>query len=41
MNGPLLAFAVCYVTAHLALDLIDEQDAEAILNFCEDHLDKG
>jgi hypothetical protein len=36
---PLLAFAVCYVTAHLALDLIDEQHADAILNYCEEHLE--
>src|SRR3954452_16226144 len=26
---PLLAFALCYVTAHLALDLVDEEQAEA------------
>ena len=39
--GPMLAFALCYVTAHLALDLVNEQDAEAILNFCEDHLEGG
>ena len=38
---PLLAFAVCYVTAHLALDLVDEQKAETILNFCEEHLEDG
>lgn len=38
-SKPLLAFAVCYVTAHLALDLIDEQKAEAILDFCERHLE--
>jgi len=31
-SKPLLAFAVCYVTAHLALDLVDETRAEAILN---------
>lgn len=37
---PLLAFAVCYVTAHLALDLIDVQQAEGILNHCEEHLDE-
>src|SRR4051794_40009627 len=37
---PLLAFAVCYVTAHLALDLIDEEKAEAILNYCEEHLEE-
>jgi hypothetical protein len=36
---PLLGFAVCYVTAHLALDLIDEVQAEAILNYCEEHLE--
>jgi hypothetical protein len=36
----LLAFAVCYVTAHLALDLIDEKRAEAILNYCEEHLEE-
>jgi hypothetical protein len=36
---PLLAFAVCYVTAHLALDLIDEQHAQSILNYCEEHLE--
>ncbi len=38
-SKPLLAFAVCYVTAHLALDLIDEKRAEAILNYCEEHLE--
>jgi hypothetical protein len=38
-SKPLLAFAVCYVTAHLALDLVDEQEAEAILDYCEDHLE--
>jgi hypothetical protein len=36
---PLLAFAVCYVTAHLALGLIDEQRAKAILDYCEEHLE--
>src|SRR5271157_1526388 len=40
-SKPLLAFAVCYVTAHLALDLVDEKRAEAILNFCEQHLEEG
>ena len=37
-SRPMLAFAVCYVGAHLALDLLNEQDAEAILNYCEEHL---
>src|ERR1022692_1351911 len=35
---PLMAFTLCYVAAHLALDLVDEEKAEAILTFCEDHL---
>ena len=35
---PTMAFALCYVAAHLALDLLDEQEAEAILNYCEEHL---
>ena len=38
---PMLAFAVCYVAAHLALDLLDEQQADAILAYCENHLDQG
>jgi hypothetical protein len=36
---PLLAFAVCYVAAHLALGLVDEAQAEAILNHCEELLE--
>jgi hypothetical protein len=35
---PMMAFALCYVAAHLALDLVDEQKAEAILEYCEEHL---
>ena len=35
---PLMAFTLCYVAAHLALDLVDAQKAEAILIYCEDHL---
>ena len=35
---PLLAFARCYLMAHLALDLIDEELVETILNYCEEHL---
>ena len=38
---PLMAFALCYVAAHLALDMVDEHEAEAILTFCEEHLDEG
>jgi len=36
---PMMAFTLCYVTAHLALDLLDEEQAEAILKYCEDHLE--
>lgn len=35
---PMMAFTLCYVAAHLALDLVDEQEAEAILIYCEEHL---
>ena len=28
------------VTAHLALDLVGEKRAEAILNYCEKHLEE-
>ena len=34
---PLMAFTLCYVAAHLALDLVDEEKAEAILTYCEEH----
>jgi hypothetical protein len=37
-SRPLLAFALCYVATHLALDMLDEQDAEAILEYCDEHL---
>jgi hypothetical protein len=35
---PLMAFTLCYVAAHLALDLVDEEKAQAILMYCEEHL---
>ena len=37
-SNPELAFALCYVAAHLALDLVDEQTAAAIMGYCEEHL---
>jgi hypothetical protein len=37
---PILAFVLCYVTAHLAIDLLDESQAEDILVYCEKHLDE-
>ena len=38
-SRPLLAFAVCYVTSHYVLDLINEADAESVLDFCDENLD--
>ena len=38
-SRPLLAFAVCYLTAHYVLDLIDEQEASAALDYCEENMD--
>jgi hypothetical protein len=38
-HRPVVAFTLCYVAAHLALDLVDEQEAEAILEYCENHLE--
>jgi len=35
---PQLAFALCYVAAHLVLDLVDEQSAAEILDYCEERL---
>jgi len=40
-HRPLIAFTLCYVAAHLDLDLIDEQLAEAILTYSEDRLEEG
>lgn len=36
---PLLGFALCYITAHFVLGLIDEQQAAGVLNYCDEHLD--
>lgn len=36
---PLLAFVVCYIAAHYVLDLMEDQEAEAILNYCDEHLE--
>jgi hypothetical protein len=38
-SRPLLAFAVCYVTAHYVLDLIDDREAESLLDYCEENID--
>jgi hypothetical protein len=35
---PEMAFALCYVAAHFVLDIIDEDDAQQIMTYCEDNL---
>jgi len=37
-SKPQLAFALCYVAAHFVLDLVDEQTAADILDYCEEHM---
>ena len=41
VQRPLMAFVLCYVAAHLALDLLDEQQADEILMYCEEKLEEG
>lgn len=36
---PLMAFAVCYIAAHYVLDLIDEEQASAVLAWCDENMD--
>ncbi len=38
MHRPFMAFALCYVSSHYCLGLIDEQKADKILNYCEEHV---
>jgi hypothetical protein len=38
-SRPLLAFAVCYVTAHYVLDMIDDGEAETVLDYCDQNMD--
>jgi hypothetical protein len=38
-SRPLLAFAVCYVTAHYVLDMIDDGEAEAVLDYCDQNME--
>ena len=40
VQRPMMAFTLCYVTAQLALDFLDEQRAEAILTYCEERLEE-
>lgn len=39
-SHPQMAFALCYVAAHLVLDLLDEQVAGEIMGYCEEHLEE-
>ena len=36
---PQLAFALCYVAAHLVLDLVDKRTAAEIMGYCEERFD--
>lgn len=36
---PLLAFALCYITSHYVLALIDEQEAQRVLDYCEEQME--
>lgn len=36
---PLMAFAMCYIAAHYVLDLIDEEQASAVLDYCDENMD--
>ena len=38
-SRPLLAFSVCYVTAHYVLDLIEDREAETVLDYCDQNMD--
>jgi hypothetical protein len=40
-DDPHLAFALGYLATHLALGLIDEDHAEALLDYCDEHLPDG
>ncbi len=38
---PLMAFALCYVAAHYVLDLVDETEAQSVLEAYEKHFPIG
>lgn len=37
-SRPKMAFALCYIASHLILDLVDEEQADEVLSYCEEHL---
>jgi hypothetical protein len=39
-HRPLMAFTLCYIASHLALDLLGEEEAEKILNYCERRMER-
>jgi hypothetical protein len=38
-SKPQLSFALCYLAAHVVLDLVDAQTALEIMDYCEERLD--
>ena len=40
-HGVALSGLVSWLQLHLALELVDEEEAEAILDFCEEHLERA
>ncbi len=40
LEHSIMAFALCYVVGHYALELIEERKSENILNFTEQHLNE-
>ena len=39
-DRPLLGFAFTYVSAHYVMDLLDEEQAGTILDYCDEHIDE-
>jgi len=40
-ESPEMAFALCYLATHVVLDLIEPEDADRILRYCERHLGRA
>ena len=39
-DRPLLGFAFTYVSAHYVMDLLDEEQAGTILDYCDEHIEE-
>ena len=37
MENPVMAFALCYITSHYGLGIIDEIEANDVINYLEEH----